>query len=72
MHSFVVNHHPQVPAFEYPLIVGLVDLEEGTRLITNLIEVEPEDVAIGMALEVTFVAVDDDLTLPMFRPAGGS
>jgi uncharacterized protein len=69
VHSYVVNHHPRVPAFDYPLLVALIDLEEGTRLVSNLIEVEPDDVKVGMPVVATFVRFDDDLTLPQFRPA---
>jgi uncharacterized protein len=72
LYSYVVVHHPQVPAFDYPLVVGLVELEEGTRLVADLIDIEPEDVRIGMALEAELVAVDDGLTLPMFRPAAAT
>jgi uncharacterized OB-fold protein len=71
VHSFVVHHYPPVPGFEPPFLVALIDLEEGTRLISNLIEVEPAEARIGMPVEVTFVAVDDELTLPLFRPRGG-
>ncbi len=69
LHSFVVNHHPRAPAFDYPLVVALVDLEEGTRLVSNLVDVEPAEVKVGMPLEVSFVRFGDDLTLPQFRPA---
>jgi uncharacterized OB-fold protein len=69
VYSFVVPHHPQVPAFEYPYVVALVELEEGTRLVSNVIDVDPADVSVGMPVEVRFVAVDDELTLPLFRPA---
>ena len=67
VHSYTVNHHPQVPAFDYPLVVVLVELEEGVRLISNLLDVDPADVEIGMPVEAELVAVDDDLTLPLFR-----
>ncbi len=67
--SFVVNHHPQVPAFDYPLVVALVELEEGTRLVANVSGVEPEEVAIGMAVEARIERFDDDLALPVFVPA---
>jgi uncharacterized OB-fold protein/acyl dehydratase len=72
VHSFVVYHYPVVPPFEAPYVVALVALEEGIRLVSNLIEVAREDVRIGQPVEVRFVAVDDELTLPMFVPAGGS
>jgi uncharacterized OB-fold protein len=68
VYSYVVVHHPQVPAFDYPLPIAVVELEEGTRLVADLVGVAPEDVTIGMPVVVDFVAVDDELTLPMFRP----
>ena len=68
VYSFVVVHHPQVPAFDYPLPIAVVELEEGTRLVADLVGVDPDDVHIGMPVVVEFVAVDDELTLPMFRP----
>lgn len=71
VYSFVVNHYPQVPAFDYPLAVGLIELEEGTRLVSNIVGVEPADIEVGMPVEVEFVAFDDELTLPQFRPSGG-
>jgi 3-oxo-4,17-pregnadiene-20-carboxyl-CoA hydratase alpha subunit len=71
IYSFVVNHHPQIPAFDYPLAVVLVELEEGVRLISNVVDLAPEDVEIGMPVEVTFVEFDAELTLPQFRRVGG-
>jgi uncharacterized protein len=69
VHSYVVPHHPRLPAFPDRYVVALVDLEEGTRLVTNLIDVAPEDVRIGMAVELACTKVDDQLVLPLFRPA---
>jgi uncharacterized protein len=69
VYSYVVVHHPQVPAFDYPLPIAVVELEEGTRLVADLVGVEPEAVRIGMPVDVEFVAVDDELTLAMFRPS---
>ena len=65
--TYVVFHHPSVPAFETPYVVALIQLEEGTRLVSNVIGIPPEDVRIGMPVEVTFERVDDDLILPLFR-----
>ena len=70
VYSYVVVHYPQIPAFDYPLPIALVELEEGTRLVADLVGVDPADVHIGMAVEVEMVAVDDELILAMFRPAG--
>ncbi len=68
IYSFVVNHYPQVPAFDYPLVVALVELEEGTRLVANVSGVTPDAMAIGMPVAVEFEEFDEDLTLPVFRP----
>jgi uncharacterized protein len=71
VYSFVVYHYPAIPPFEPPYVVALIALEEGVRLVSNLIEIDPADVRIGQPVEVRFMAVDDELTLPMFVPAGG-
>jgi uncharacterized OB-fold protein/acyl dehydratase len=68
VYSFVVMHHPIVPAFEMPYVVALIQLEEGTRLVSNLVDIEPADVRIGLPVEVVFTRVDDEMTLPLFRP----
>ncbi len=70
VYSYVVNHHPQVPAFDYPLVIALVELEEGTRLVANVADITPESIAIGMPVVAGFEDFDDELTLPVFRPAG--
>ncbi|GAA4482178.1 OB-fold domain-containing protein [Rhodococcus olei] len=69
VYSFVVNHHPQIPGFEYPLIVATIELEEGTRLITNMTGIAPDEVEIDMPVELDWIDADPDLTLPAFRPA---
>jgi uncharacterized OB-fold protein/acyl dehydratase len=68
VYSYVVNHYPQVPAFDYPLPIGLIELEEGTRLVAQLVDVPVEDIAVGMPVEVTWIE-DGDLTIPAFKPA---
>jgi uncharacterized OB-fold protein len=68
VYSYVVNHYPQVPAFDYPLIVALVELEEGTRLVANLSGIAPDEVTIGMPVVAHFEAFDEELTLPVFHP----
>jgi uncharacterized OB-fold protein/acyl dehydratase len=68
LYSFVVVHYPEVAAFDYPLVVGLVELEEGTRLVSDIVGVEPAGVRVGMPLEAEMVAFDDELTLPQFHP----
>ncbi|MDA8360283.1 MAG: OB-fold domain-containing protein [Actinomycetota bacterium] len=68
LYSFVVVHYPQVPGFEYPLAIGLVELEEGTRLVADLRGLGATAWRVGQAVEVEFVDHDDELTLPAFRP----
>jgi uncharacterized OB-fold protein len=70
LYSYVVVHYPQVPVFEYPLPIGLIQLEEGTRVVANLDGMERDEIEIGMALQATFVDFDEDLSLPVFVPAG--
>jgi uncharacterized protein len=72
VYSFVVVHHPQIPSFDYPLPIAVVELEEGTRLVADLVAVAADEVRIGMPVQVEMVAVDDELTLPMFKPAAPS
>jgi uncharacterized OB-fold protein/acyl dehydratase len=68
VYSYVVNHYPQVPAFDYPLAVALIELEEGTRLVANVVGIDPAAIRIGMPVEAELVVFDDELALPQFRP----
>lgn len=72
IYSYVVNHHPKLPAFDYPLPIGLIELEEGTRLVADIVGIEPDDIEVGMAVEVEFADHDPDLSLPQFRPVVAS
>lgn len=54
LHSWTVVHHPTDPAFDCPVVVGLVDLAEGPRLVADIVGVDPEELVVGMALEVGF------------------
>ena len=67
VHSYVVHRHPPIPGRELPVLIALVDLEEGTRLLAEVVDCEPDDLEIGMPVTVDFQRVDDDLTLPVFR-----
>jgi len=69
VHSFAEIHHPQSPIFEYPLLAVLVDLEEGTRILSNLVGVSGDEVEVGMSVELAIEAVDGELNLPLFRRA---
>jgi len=69
VYSFVWAHHPVVPPFELPNLIVLVELEEGTRIVSNLVGVAREDVRIGMSVSVEFAEVEPGRLLPRFRPA---
>jgi len=67
VYSFVMPRHPPFPWFDSTYIVVLVELAEGIRLISNLCDVAPEDVTIGMPVEAFYEHFDDGLVLPQFR-----
>lgn len=69
IYSFVVHHHPPVPGPGTPFVVVLVQLEEGTRLVGNLLDADPASVEIGREVVVEFVPAGDDLVLPQWRLA---
>ena len=68
--TFTVIHKAWFAAFaeEVPYNVVQVELEEGPRIITNLVDVPPGGLTIGLAVEVVFDAVTPEVTLPRFRP----
>lgn len=71
LYSYVINHRP-ARGFEdmAPYIIAVVQLEEGPRMMTNVIGVDPdpEQLPPDMPLEVTFERQSEDITLPLFRP----
>ncbi len=71
VYSYSILHHPQHPSFDYPVVAVLIDLDEGVRIVSNLVDVEPEDVQIGMPVEVRFVPTRDEMAVPVFAPRGG-
>lgn len=71
LYSFIIVHHPTLPVFKekvpYPVI--LVELEDGVHMVSNIVDCKNEELRIGMPLEVVFDRINDDVTLPKFRPA---
>ncbi len=70
VHSYVVMHHPPHPAFPTPYAVGLIELAEGVRMISNVTGIAPERIRIGMPVELEFVRAygpADEQELPVFR-----
>lgn len=69
VYSYVVHRHPPVPGRELPLLLVLVELDEGVRMVGELLDADPEAVKIGAPVEVAWHRVDDDLTIPAWRLA---
>ncbi|MBG0854028.1 bifunctional MaoC family dehydratase/OB-fold nucleic acid binding domain-containing protein [Streptomyces spinoverrucosus] len=67
VHSYVVMHHPPFPAFDPPYAVGLIELAEGVRIVSNVVGVPYDKVRIGMPVRLEFRRYDDELVLPVFR-----
>jgi uncharacterized protein len=74
LYSYVINHRP-APGFEEdaPYAIAVVELDEGPRMMTNIVESEqsPEVLKLGMQVEVVFDPVTDEISLPKFRPVKG-
>lgn len=68
VYSYVVHHHPPVPGRTPPFVVALVELEEGVRVLGELRDIEPSRARVGLPVQVVFDRVDDELTLPAWRP----
>ena len=72
LYSYVINHGRPAPGFEEgPYAIAVVQLEEGPRMMTNIVDVPqtPEALVLDMPVEVTFRKVTDEISLPLFRPA---
>ncbi len=72
LHSYVIVHRP-APGFTPPYAIAVVELDEGPRMMTNIVECPqtPEALVLDMKLEATFEPMDDEITLALFRPAKG-
>ena len=73
LYSYVINQRPG-PGFEPPYAIAVVELEEGPRMMTNIVDTPqtPEALVLDMPVEVAFEPVTDEVTLPVFRPAATS
>ncbi|MGW5608227.1 bifunctional MaoC family dehydratase N-terminal/OB-fold nucleic acid binding domain-containing protein [Streptomyces sp. NPDC003753] len=71
VYSYVVLHHPPFPAFDPPYAVGLIELAEGVRIVSNVTGVPYDKVRIGMPVRLVFERYDEELELPVFRADGG-
>jgi uncharacterized protein len=67
--SFTVMHRAYHPAFKAPYTLAVIELNEGVKMTSSLIGVDPAKVKCGMPVEVAFDQLSDEVTLPRFRPA---
>jgi len=68
IYTYTVAHQAFGPfAADVPLVIALVELEEGARMMSRIIDAPRERVTIGAAVSVTFAAIGEELTLPYFR-----
>ncbi|MBI4766900.1 MAG: Zn-ribbon domain-containing OB-fold protein [Deltaproteobacteria bacterium] len=68
VYSWTVAVRQFHPAFEVPYIIAIVELEEGVRMTTNVINCKPEDLYVGMPVGVVFEDVTEEATIPKFEP----
>jgi hypothetical protein len=70
LYSYLIHHRP-VPGFTPPYAIAVVQLAEGPRLMSNIVDCPqtPEALVLDMPLEVVFQRFDERITLPLFRPA---
>ncbi len=69
VYTFTVTHQNQAPGFrdELPYVMAYVELEEGPRVLTNVVGCPPDEVKVGMAVTVVFEDVDEGLAIPKFQ-----
>jgi hypothetical protein len=72
IHTFTVIHQQGMPGWrdETPYVAAIIDLAEGPRMTSTVVDTKPADVSIGMDVEVTFVD-EGTYVLPRWRPTGG-
>jgi uncharacterized OB-fold protein len=73
VYSFTVVESNSPSAFinDIPYVVAVVKLEEGVQMLSNVVGCDPSEVSCDMPVEVTFEKLDDEFTLPKFKPAKG-
>lgn len=71
LYTWSVVYVNDLPPFDerLPYVAAVVDLDEGPRVMTNIVDCEPADLRVGMPLVVDFRPLTDEITAPVFRPA---
>lgn len=73
VYSYTVVHsyQPRKFADDVPYVVAIIELDEGVRMMSNVVHCKPQEVACDMKVEVLFDDVTEEVTLPRFRPTSG-
>jgi uncharacterized OB-fold protein len=71
LYTYSIVRSNGLPPFaeRVPYVAAIVELAEGPRMMTNVVDCDESSLQIGMELEVTWRQLDDELTVPVFRPA---
>ena len=70
VYTYTVVHQKFIPGMPEPYVVASVELDgtDGVRIVSNVVDVDPAEVQVGMAVEVFFEEMSDELKVPRFRP----
>ncbi len=68
LYSYTAIHRAPVPGFKTPAVLAIVELEEGVAMLSNLVRCAPEELRIGMPLQVEFETISAEIALPRFGP----
>jgi uncharacterized OB-fold protein len=74
LHTYTIIRQNKTPPFAalVPYAVAIVELDEGVRMMTNLIDCDVDQLSIGMPVEVVLAPVNESIGLPFWRPASTS
>ncbi|MFC1824150.1 Zn-ribbon domain-containing OB-fold protein [Thermodesulfobacteriota bacterium] len=70
-YSIVQNNAPSAFIDDMPYVVAIIRLEEGVQMLSNIVDCDFEKLECDMPVEVTFEKLNDEFTLPKFRPVKG-
>ena len=70
VHTFTVTHRNDAPGFadEVPYVFAILDLSEGVRMPGNIVDIDPDEVSVGMLVEVCFDRATEEIAIPQWRP----
>jgi uncharacterized OB-fold protein len=74
VYAVTVEHRPQDPrmASRAPYAIALIDIDDGWRMLSNVVDCDPSEVTVGMPVSVTWEPLPDGRHLPLFSPLGAS